>query len=81
LDRKWFQIATEPLTISRFRVVATLAKKDEDAVPVRVVVVLAPDQNLTLSTPHEAGAPADAVEIIRRADTVLIHEAAAGLTN
>jgi hypothetical protein len=50
-------------------------------VPVRVVVVLAPDQNLTLSTPHEAGAPADAVEIIRRADTVLIHEAAAGLTN
>ena len=64
-----------------FRVVATLAKKDEDAVPVRVVVVLAPDQNLTLSTPHEAGAPADAVEIIRRADTVLIHEAAAGLTN
>jgi hypothetical protein len=64
-----------------FRVVATLAKKDEDAVPVRVVVVLAPDQHLTLSTPHEAGAPADAVEIIRRADTVLIHEAAAGLTN
>ena len=64
-----------------FRVVATLGKQDEDAVPVRVVVVLAPDQNLTLSTPHEAGAPADAVEIIRRADTVLIHEAAAGLTN
>ena len=64
-----------------FRVVATLAKKDEDAVPVRVVVVLAPDQNLTLSTPHETGAPADSVEIIRRADTVLIHEAAAGLTN
>ena len=64
-----------------FRVVATLAKKDEDAVPVRVVVVLAPTKNLTLSTPHEAGAPADAVEIIRRADTVLIHEAAAGLTN
>jgi hypothetical protein len=64
-----------------FRVVATLAKKDEDALPVRVVAVLAPDQSLTLSTPHEAGAPADAVEIIRRADTVLIHEAAAGLTN
>ena len=64
-----------------FRVVATLAKKDEDAVPVRVVSVLAPDQSLTLSTPHEAGAPADAVEIIRRADTVVIHEAGAGLTN
>src|ERR1700730_805996 len=39
-----------------FRVVAILAKKDEDAVPVRVVVVLAPGQSLTLSTPHEAGA-------------------------
>jgi len=41
-----------------------------------------------LSTPHEAGAPADAVEIIRRADTVLIQERSddgakgvAGLTN
>ena len=63
-----------------FHVVATLAKKDEDAVPVRVVAVLAPDQSLTLSTPHEAGAPDDAVEIVRRADTV-VHEAAAGLTN
>ena len=60
-----------------FRVVATLAKKDEDAVPVRVVVVLAPGQSLTLSTPHEAGTPADAVDFIRRADTVLVHNAAA----
>src|ERR1700732_4902814 len=60
-----------------FRVVATLAKKDEDAVPVRVVAVLAPGQSLTLSTPHEADTPADAVEIIRRADTVLVHNAAA----
>ena len=57
-----------------FRVVATLAKKDEDAVPVRVVVVLAPGQSLTLSTPHEAGTPPDAVEIIRRVDTVLVHK-------
>jgi hypothetical protein len=64
-----------------FRVIATLAKKAEHALPVRVVATLAPDQSLTLSTPHEAGAPADALEIIRRADTVLIHEAAAGLTN
>ena len=37
-----------------FRVVATLAKKAEDAVPVRIVAMLAPDQSLTLSTPHEA---------------------------
>jgi hypothetical protein len=64
-----------------FRVIATLAKKAEDAVPVRVVAMLAPDQSLTLSTPREWGTPADAVEITRRADTVLIHEAAAGLTN
>jgi hypothetical protein len=60
-----------------FRVVATLAKKDEDAMPVRVVAVLAPGQSLTLSTPHEAGTPADAVDFIRRADTVLVHNAAA----
>jgi hypothetical protein len=60
-----------------FRVVATLAKKDGDAVPVRVVVVLAPGQSLMLSTPREWGTPPDAVEIIRRADTVLVHEAAA----
>jgi hypothetical protein len=64
-----------------FRVVATLAKKNEDAVPVRVVAVLAPNQSLTLSSPHEWGTAPDAVEIVRRADTVLIHAAAAGLTN
>src|ERR1700739_3737796 len=58
-----------------FRVVATLAKKDEDAVPVRVVAVLGPDQSLTLSTPREAGIPADAVDFVRQADTVLVHEA------
>ena len=63
------------------RVVATLAKKAEDAVPVRVVATLAHGQSLTLSTPHEVGAPDDAVEIIRRADTLLIHGAAAALTN
>jgi hypothetical protein len=49
-----------------FRVVATLAKKDEDAVPVRVVAALGPGQSLTLSTPREAGTPPDAVEIFRR---------------
>jgi hypothetical protein len=64
-----------------FRVVATLAKKAEDAIPVRIVSVLAPGQSLTLSTPREAGALDDAVEIARRADTVLIQDAAAGLTN
>jgi non-ribosomal peptide synthetase component F len=60
-----------------FRVVATLAKKHEDAVPVRVVAVLAPGQTLTLSTPREWGTPAEAVDFVRRADTVLVHEAPA----
>ena len=66
-------------TIERdgFRVVATLAKKGEDAVPVRVVAMLAPGQSLTLSIPHEAGTPPDAVDFIRRVDTVLVHNAAA----
>ena len=56
-----------------YRVVATFAKKDEDAVPVRVEAVLAPGQALTLSTPREWGTPADAVDFIRRGDTVLVH--------
>ena len=60
-----------------FRVVATLAKKGEAGVPVRVEAVLAPDQSLTLSTPHEAGTPPDAVDFIRRVDTVLVDAAAA----
>src|SRR5580693_934595 len=60
-----------------YRVVATLAKKDQDAVPVRVEAVLAPDQTLTLSIPREWGTPAEAVDFIRRADTVLVHNAPA----
>jgi len=64
-----------------FHVVATLAKKDEDAVPVRVVAVLGADQSLTLSTPREWGTAPDAVEIVRRADTLLVQQAAVALTN
>ena len=41
-----------------FRVVATLAKKGEEAVRCVVEAVLDPGQSLTLSTPHEAGTPA-----------------------
>ena len=74
-------VAYYTVELDGFHVVATFAKKAEDAVPVRIVSVLAPGQSLTLSTPHEAGAPDGAVEIARRADTVLIHEAAAGLMN
>src|ERR1700730_14532343 len=64
-----------------FRVVATLAKKDEDAVPVRVVAVTPPGQRRTPPTPHEAATPPDAVDFIRRADTVLVHKAAPAVTN
>jgi hypothetical protein len=52
-----------------------------DGVPVRVVAVLAPDQSLVLSTPHVWGTPPDAVEFMRRADTVQVHKATAALTN
>jgi hypothetical protein len=34
-----------------------------------------------VDTPREAGTPPDAVEIIRRADTVLVHKAATAVTN
>jgi hypothetical protein len=64
-----------------FRVVVTVAKKGMDGVPVRVVAVLAPDQSLVLSTPHVWGTPPDAVEFMRRADTVLVHKATVAFTN
>jgi hypothetical protein len=57
------------------------SRKRARTVCVRVEAVLAPDQSLALSTPREAGTPPDAVEIMRRADTVLVHEAAAVATN
>src|ERR1700758_5449130 len=55
-----------------FRVIATLAKKAEDAVPVRVAATLASGQSLTLSTPHEAGGSAGACAVRRRAGPGLI---------
>jgi hypothetical protein len=66
-----------------FRVVATLAQQGEDAAaPVRVEAVLAPGQSVVLSSPRGAGVPADAVEISREADAVLVRKAAAAaLTN
>ena len=66
-----------------FRVVATLAHRDEDAAaPVRFETVLAPGQSVVLSSPRGAGTPPDAVEISREADAVLVRKAAAAaLTN
>jgi hypothetical protein len=59
-----------------FHVVATLAQEGQDGAPVRVEAVLAPDQGVVLSTPRGPGVRPDAVEISRRADTVLIRRAA-----
>ena len=64
-----------------FRVVATLAQQGEDATPVRFEAVLVQGQSVVLSTPRKAGAPAEAVEISRQADTVLVRKANAAITN
>ncbi len=65
-----------------FRVVVTLAQPGQDAaVPVRLEAVLTPGQSVLLSAPRGAGSPPDAVEISRHADTVLVREAAAAVTN
>jgi hypothetical protein len=58
-----------------FRVVATFAQ-GENGTPVRVEAVLAPGQSIVLSTPRDAGAAPDAVEISRQDDLVLVREAA-----
>ena len=59
-----------------FRVVATLAPSDAGP-PVRFEAVLASGQSVVLSTPGEAGATAESVEISRQDDQLLVHEAAA----
>ncbi len=53
-----------------FHVVATLAQ-GEAGTPIRVVSVLAPGQRVVLSTPQRA----DAIEISRRDDSVLVRNA------
>ena len=53
-----------------FHVVATLAQ-GEAGTPIRVVSVLAPGQRVVLSTPQQA----DAIEISRNGDGVLIRKA------
>jgi hypothetical protein len=53
-----------------FHVVTTLAQGPVGT-PVRVVSVLAPDQSVVLSTPHQAGA----LEIIRKGDSLLVRKA------
>ena len=53
-----------------FHVVATLAQGQAGA-PIRVVSVLAPGQRVVLSTPQQA----DAIEISRKGDSVLVRKA------
>lgn len=59
-----------------FRVVATLAHGDAGA-PVRFEALLLPGQSVVLSTPREAGIAADAIEISRRDDQLLVYEPSA----
>ncbi len=59
-----------------YRVVATFAERGGAATPMRFEAVLAPGQTVKFSTPRAAGTPADAVEISRRNDQVLVHAAA-----
>jgi hypothetical protein len=53
-----------------FHVIATLAQ-GEAGTPIRVVSVLAPGQRVVLSTPQQA----DAIEISRKGDSVLVRKA------
>ena len=53
-----------------FHVVATLTQ-GEAGTPIRVVSVLAPGQRVVLSTPQQA----DAIEISRKGDSVLVRRA------
>ena len=53
-----------------FHVVTTLAQ-GEAGTPVRIVSVLAPDQSVVLSTPHQAGA----LQITRKGDSLLVRKA------
>ena len=64
-----------------YRVVATFAQRGEDATPVRVETLLAPGQSVTLSTPRGPGEAAEAVEITREADALLVRRVSVAVTN
>ena len=61
-----------------YRVVATLSA-GEGAQPFRVEATLAPGQNITVSTPREAGVAPDVVEFSRENDELVVRQPA--LTN
>jgi hypothetical protein len=64
-----------------FHVIATLAKRGDNATPVQVEAVLVPGQSLFVSAPREAGIPSEKFEISRKADTVVVRQANAEITN
>src|SRR3954463_13170486 len=57
-----------------FRVVATVAQ-GEAGTPVRLEAVLAPNQSVVLSSPRVGSVAPNAIEISRRGDQVLVHQA------
>jgi hypothetical protein len=58
-----------------FRVVATVAQ-GEAGTPVRLEAVLAPNQSVVLSSPRVGSVAPNSIEISRRGDQVLVHQAA-----
>jgi hypothetical protein len=59
-----------------YRVVATFGQRGAAVTPVRFEAVLAPGQRVVFSAPNGVGAPADAVEISRLNNQVVVHKAA-----
>lgn len=62
-------------------VVATLAQRDDNPVPVRMEAVLAPGQSMVISTPREVGSLPETVVISRDADAVQVRRNVKTVTN
>lgn len=62
-----------------YRVVTTLAANDGEASPVRFETVLAPGQRVSLSTPREWGHDAEAIEIQRVDDSIVVRKASTAM--
>lgn len=71
-----FGVAYYTVEREGFRVVTTLAQ-GETGTPVRMVVVLAPGQSVTLSSLRDQGVAPIAIEISRQADTLRFRKAEA----
>jgi hypothetical protein len=59
-----------------YRVIATFAQRGEAGAPMRFQAVLAPGQSVIVSTPRAPGEPANAVEIVRQQNRVVVHKPA-----